>query len=64
MDTIAIRENSIRINNQKINGVQTIKIKSTAEKGYAEVYIKLLAKLVWYKIWNNLIKKGGEERCR
>lgn len=46
MDTIAIRENSIRINNQKINGVQTIKIKSTAEKGYAEVYIKLLAKLV------------------
>ena len=54
MDTIAIRENSIRINNQKINGVQAIKIKSTSEKGYAEVYIKLLAKLVWYKIWNNL----------
>ena len=46
MDIIAIRENSIRINNQKINGVQAIKIKSTAEKGYAEVYIKLLAKLV------------------
>ncbi len=46
MDTIAIRENSLRINNQKINCVQAIKIKSTAEKSYAEVYIKLLAKLV------------------
>lgn len=46
MDTIAIRENSIRINNQKINGVQAIKIKSTAENNHATVYIKLSAKLV------------------
>lgn len=46
MDTIAIRENSIRINNQKINGMQAIKIKSMAEDNRTTVYIKLSAKLV------------------
>lgn len=46
MDELKIRKDGIYLNNQKLNGVQAIKTKSTVESNHATVYLKLLAKLV------------------
>ena len=54
MEEIKIREDGIYLNNQKLKGVQAIKTKSTAENNHATIFLKLVAKLIWNEIGNNL----------
>lgn len=46
MNEVKIRKDGIYLNDQKLDGVQAIKTKSTVESNHATVYLKLLAKLV------------------
>lgn len=46
MNEFKIREDGIYLNNQKLEGVQAIKTKSTAESNHATVYLKFIAKLI------------------
>lgn len=46
MDKLKIREGKIILNGQELRAVTALETKSTTENGYAEVTIKLLAKLV------------------
>ena len=46
MDELKIRKDGIYLNNQKLNGVQAIKAKSTAESNHATIFLKLIAKLI------------------
>lgn len=46
MNEVKIRKDGIYLNDQKLNGVQAVKTKSTFESNHATVYLKLLAKLV------------------
>ena len=46
MDELKIRKDGIYLNDQKLNGVQAIKTKSTAESNHATVYLKFIVKLI------------------
>lgn len=46
MDELKIRKDGIYLNNQKLNGVQEIKTKSTVENNHATIFLKLVAKLI------------------
>lgn len=46
MDELKIRKDGIYLNNQKLNGVQAIKAKSTAESNHATIFLKFIAKLI------------------
>ncbi len=46
MNELKIRADGIYLNNQKLEGVQAIKTKSTAESNHATVYLKFIAKLI------------------
>lgn len=46
MDELKIRKDGIYLNNQKLNGVQAIKTKSTIESNHATIFLKLIAKLI------------------
>lgn len=46
MNEVKIRKDGIYLNDQKLDGVQAVKTKSTVESNHATVYLKLLAKLV------------------
>lgn len=54
MEKIEIREGKIFLSGNEVSGVEKFKLKSTAKNGYAEVYLKLLVKLSWYQIGDNL----------
>lgn len=46
MNELKIRKDGIYLNDQKLNGVQAIKTKSTAESNHATIFLKLIAKLI------------------
>ena len=46
MNELKIRKDGIYLNNQKLNGVQAIKTKSTVENNHATIFLKLVAKLI------------------
>lgn len=46
MNELKIRKDGIYLNDQKLNGVQAIKTKSTAENNHATIFLKLVAKLI------------------
>ncbi|HEL1985913.1 TPA: hypothetical protein U2E34_001553 [Streptococcus suis] len=46
MEKIELKEGKIYLSGKEISGVEKIKLKSTAESGYAEVYMKLTTKLL------------------
>lgn len=45
MEEIKIREDKLSLNGQELKTLMAFEIKSTAENGYAEVKLTLLAKL-------------------
>ncbi|WP_261079557.1 hypothetical protein [Streptococcus mitis] len=46
MNEFKIREDGIYLNNQKLEGVQAIKTKSTVESNHATIFLKLVVKLI------------------
>ena len=46
MDELKIRKDGVYLNNQKLNGVQAIKTKSTVKNNHATIFLKLVAKLI------------------
>lgn len=50
MDELKIRKDGIYLNNQKLNGVQAIKTKSTIESNHATIFLFTFFKS-WSVVW-------------
>ena len=46
MNELKIRKDGIYLNNQKLKGVQAVKVKGTAESNHDTVYLKFISKLI------------------